>query len=547
MFLKVVRSGNYQYLRLMESTWKGGKATQRIILNLGRLDHLQKSETLYRLGKRFLALDGTDLPSIRDLREQERLCYGDRVYKVLWDRYRFTDLLQDLIRDRRVQFHFVQTVYLMVMDRLLAPRSKLATFQHQSRYLGWDQVALEHLYRCLDLLADGKGHLEEILFSRYRNLFNGKVDVVFYDVTTYHFESVREDELRKFGFSKVGKSHEVQVVMGLLMDLEGHPIGFDLFPGNTHDSQTLLVALEKLERRFQLRRIILVADQGVYKKEHLGALREAGYEYIIRLGLKNASEKIQSAVLDPSGYCVLKNDNENRPTFTYKWLGDHRQRYRDSEGNWRVLTDRVLVSWSAKVAWKEQADRDRQVKKAQEVLDGKRSLPVKGGYRRYLVTEGSDKAIGLNEKQIHQDAVWEGYRAIQTNAKQFPAQQILEAYHQLWQIERAFRVLKSTLEARPIYHWTPRRIVGHFVLCFLAFVLERDLERRVKQRGLSVSPERIQEALNTLEVSRIRLGKQEFYLKGKHDPLAGKMVRLVGMKPLKNVLTDEEVPRLSLP
>ena len=135
MFLKVTNSKGYQYVRLVRSYWKDGKSRQEVVLNLGRLDILKQQGQLKRLGKQLLALDGTDVPTLDELEELDRLCYGDIVYKKLWDKYQFTAILAGVIKDKKIQYDFFQTAYLLVIDRLLNPRSKLACFKRQGKYI----------------------------------------------------------------------------------------------------------------------------------------------------------------------------------------------------------------------------------------------------------------------------------------------------------------------------------------------------------------------------------------------------------------------------
>ena len=184
----------------------------------GAAGYAQKNGQLTSLAKRLLSLEGKDIPIIDDLEELDRLCYGNIVYKKLWDKYQFTPLFSRIAESRKIVYELWETVYLLVIDRLLNPRSKLALFQRQGKYLNIRDVSLQHIYRCLDILADAKAQIESHIFSRQRNLFNLRIDVVFYDVTTYHFGSVRTDKLKDFGFCKAGKLNEVQVVMGLLPD-----------------------------------------------------------------------------------------------------------------------------------------------------------------------------------------------------------------------------------------------------------------------------------------------------------------------------------------
>ena len=540
MFFKIIKSKGYRYLKLVESYRQNGRTRQRVLFNFGRVDRLVEKGQLERLGLRLLELSGKGIPRLEALEELGRYSYGDLVYKRLWDRYRVDELLEEVLGRRRVQFDFRTAVYLMVMDRLLSPRSKLALYEDQERYRYARPVDLNALYRSLDLLAESKEVLEEALFDRHRTLFNDEVDVVFYDVTTYHFESVRRDELREFGFSKAGKPNEVQVVMGLLLDREGHPIGFELFPGNTHDSQTFLEAIEALKQRFLVRRVIFVADQGIVSHRNLYALQEAGYEYIVRMRLKGAPRGIRDQVFEETGYKEEGAGETEGPAFRYKVIRGHRFVYRDEEGKKHPMEDTVVIYWSRRLAEKQAQDRARAVKKAQEVIEGKRRLDEKKGYRRYIATEAVS-VVGLDEEQIAQDARWDGYLALQTNVKEMGAKEIIEAYGQLWRIEDAFRVWKSTMRTRPIYHWTPKRIKGHFTVCFLAFVLERALEVGLRQNGIRVSPDAIRHALNSLEVSKIRLEEQEFYLKGRPNPLAKKILRVMKIKPFNNVLSEEEL------
>jgi len=540
MFLKIVTSKNIQYLKLVESFRENGKTQQRLIVNLGRLDALKTSGQLSRLGQRFLALDDRKVPLIDDLEEVDRFCYGDMVYKKLWDKYQFSQLLTELGEGRRIHYDIANTIYLMVIDRLLSPRSKLALFRQQGKYINIEDVALPQIYRCLDILADAKSRIETHIFQRQRNLFNLKVDVVFYDVTTYHFESVRADGFREFGFSKAGKFNEVQVVMGLLLDMEGHPIGFDLFPGNTPDGKTLLETLSTLKERFFIRRLIFVADQGLMSKENLHHIKSAGYEYIISARIKNFSKSLKQHIFSSEGYVVLHKDEEGRPTVRYKVIADHRFDYRAEQGPSHELTDNLVIYWSEERAQRDRQERERQMRKAIAMIDAKKGGSNKKGYRRYIATKGTQEVIGLDEDRLAADALWDGYAGIQTSETTMNATSVIEVYHQLWRIETAFRVIKSTLQARPIYHWTMKRITGHFVVCFIAFVLERALENKLKLNQEAASPERIREALNSLEVSEIKLGERRYYLKSKNHPLASKILNILRIKHLRNVTAKEK-------
>lgn len=542
MFLKVTKSGGYDYLRLVHSYWENGKPKQRVIANIGRLDLLKQNGQLRRLGKKFLALDGIEAPTLDDIEELNRLCYGDIVYKKLWDKYKFTELLSKVVSSKKIQYDFVNTVYLLVIDRLLNPRSKLACFQRQENYLNISDVKLQHLYRCLDMLAEAKVAIETSIFDRQKDLFHASVDVVFYDVTTFHFESNRADDLRDFGFSKAGKFNEVQVVMGLIIDLDGNPIGYDLFPGNTFDGNTLLDALAALKQRFSIRKLIFVADKAINSKRNLHLIRQEGYDYIVSSRLKNSPQKIKNEIFSAEGYqCISPSDKVEEATFKYKIIPDHKVAFKDEKKASHAFCDNLIITWSDKRARRDRKERERQIEKAQKMIEKQKTLNGKKGYQRFIATEGAKKVVGLNDEKIAEDASWDGYYGIQTSTTELDATEVVEAYQQLWKIEDSFRVLKSTMKTRPIFHWTGKRIKGHFVICFMSFVLERALERKLKSNKIEASPEKIKEALQSMEVSEILFQGERYYLKAKHQSLASKILKAFRIKHLKNISSKDDI------
>lgn len=539
MFLKVNRSKNHTYLQIVESYWEDGKSKHKVIANLGSFPELKGNPVLTSLGKRFLDL--AEEPAITapelEMEEVGRYCYGDIVYRKLWDKFEIRGMIEKLLRRRRLKFDLDSTLYLMVADRLLSPRSKLATSERQGRYLNIAEVKLHHLYKVLDVLSDSRDRIERHLFEKQSNLFNLKVDVVFFDLTTFHFESVRPDELKDFGFSKAGKFNEVQVMLALLVDTEGRPVGFDLYPGNTFEGHTLVDALEKLKQRFSVRKLVFVADRGLNSGANLNLVREAGYEYVVSSPLKRKSQALADSVMDTSGYhCTF--DKEGALAFKYKWL-PHQVSYRDELGRKGSFQDHLLVTWSAKRAERDFKNRQRQIDKAQKMLDGGKDVQTKKGAKRYLRTEGKTKVTGIDQEKIEKDKQWDGFYGIQSLNK-MDHEMVIQHYRGLWRVEDSFRVMKSTMDTRPVFHWTPKRIVGHFTLCFIAFLLERTLEYKLRKNRIELSPERIKEVLNSIEVSRVNIQGKPYYLKAKALKPAGSILRAFRIKSIKNLTPVEE-------
>jgi transposase len=378
--------------------------------------------------------------------------------------------------------------------------------------------------------------LEKYLFQKNRHLFNLKVDVVFYDVTTFHFESVKADTLKDFGYSKAGKFNEVQVVLGLLMDCEGRPIGYELFPGSTFEGKTLEVSLEKLEQRFGIRRVIIVADRGLNSKFNLKKIVDKGYGYIVASRIKNMPKRIQEEILDTDGYTEL--DPEEK--ICYKVI-DYTNRMKEN-GKIFELPEKLIVTYSPARAKKDRADRERLIEKAKSLLENKSQIKAsnKRGGKKYLKGTGELEWV-LDQEAIAKDERFDGYYGIQTSEKELEVQDVLDAYHTLWKIEESFRIMKSTLEVRPVFHWTEPRIKGHFVVCFLAFLLERTLEFRLKKANVAASPEKIREALNSLAFVEMEVEQKKFYVKAKGTELSNKILRALRIKPPKNVTPAEEL------
>jgi transposase len=568
MFVKSTISRGHEYVQIVKSVRKDGTPRHEVIANLGRADILAESglEHIIAALKKYVTSPSepqqtTTHKDISTMSERARVNYGYLAYRRLWQQFGLGQLLERLGGDLHISYDYARIVESLVMNHLLTPSSKRHFCSHSTRYFGLiDTLELQHVYRCLDLLADQKMAIEEAVFERNRTMFNMSVDVVFYDLSTFHFESQRADELRAFGFSKAGKVNEVQVVMGLVIDRDGRPIGFELFPGNTFEGTTLVKVLEKLHQHFKLERVVIVADKGLNSKLNLKGIKDAGFEYIISARVKNLAKKVQEHILSESGYEEVAfkrvfgsaEDEEpgadEQPLFKYKLLEyTNRLRYKDERQDKTVtvtLAEKLLCTYSSKRAAKDRRDRQRQVDKAQQVVDtNQTSVLNHRGYKRFIKTEGADKAtptLTLDDAKIAQAARFDGFAALQCSRLDTDALEALRQYRQLWRIEESFRTIKSTMQTRPIFLRTKKHIEGHFVLCFLAFLLERELEYRLKKRHIEHSPEQIKTALNSMEFSVLEIENDPYYLKGKHRSLASKIFSLLRLKQPTNVMGEQQ-------
>ncbi len=545
MFLKTTISKGHKYLQIVESYKKQGVSKHKIIANLGRADVLINSglenivASLYKLVNK----EKTKLRDITTLKEEARLNYGYIVYKKLWNKYSLNQLIKTIGENKKIEYDIEQIVFWLVINRLLSPSSKRAHYLSRQKYINSEnETELHQIYRSLDVLAENKEKIEEDIFNKNRNLFNMQIDVVFYDVTTFHFESQRKDELRDFGFSKANKVNEVQVVMGLLIDNEGRPIGYELFPGNTFDGKTMLRILRKLKTKFNINRIVIVADKGLNSKINFKEIKSNGFDYIVSSRIKNMSKKLQNQILDEKGYISYSEG------YKYKVIDyENEVVYKNEETKKTeqlILKEKIVCTYSDKRAIKDKRDRQRAVEKAKELLENRDygKLKRKSGYKKYINIEGSPaQSYNLDEERIKTDARFDGYYAISYSKLDLSPEEVISQYHNLYRIEESFRLLKSTMKTRPIYLRKKEHIEGHFVICFFAFLLERELELRLRKRKIEYSSEKIKEALNSLEFSKIKIENETLYLRGKYEPLASKIMGILKIKLPQKLNTTEQI------
>ncbi len=513
MFIREIKSKGKTYLNVIESYRKDGVTKQKYIASFGCVDYLNPNH-IRKLALSLLRYckEEKNIFDISEIEEKDRKIWGPvKAYRRLWETFDLENLFSNIVSKRKIRYNFFNAILLMLIDRLSEPKSKLKCYNKQERYYGIEkEEELQHLYRSLDVLAEEKEKIEMELFERQRNLFNLKIDLVFYDVTTLYFESCKMDDLRNFGFSKNCKINEVQVLLGLLVDLDGCPIGFDVFPGNKFEGHTLETAINKLKNRFQINKIIFVGDRAMLSEKNQEVIQGAEYEYIVGSRIKNKSDKIKAELFRQEDYIHAQNTGEDEFKYKIVTLGKNK----------------LICSWSQKRAKKDKADRERLITKAKKILGGNGEIVSRRGALKYLDISITDDPKLLEEK-IKEDEKWDGYYGVETNGKDITAETALEMYHDLWRVEESFRILKSHFETRPIYHRTPKRIKGHLVLCFIAFLLERRLEIELKKHSIEYSAEKIRDALTELQFSRIEINKQIFYVRSKVEGLANDILRIL--------------------
>lgn len=391
----------------------------------------------------------------------------DLVLGKIFDEIGFNQLQDELFKD-------------LVLYRLVYPRSKLKTTEYLYRYSqkGYSE---DDVYRYLDKLYDTQKEIvQHISYEHTKALFGGEISVVFYDVTTVYFEIGHEDALRKTGFSKEGKHRHPQIVLGLLVSRNGYPLAYDIFQGNQFEGHTMLPLIDAFREKYALQQLVIVADSGLLSNQNVTELREKGYEFILGARIKSESQAVKEKILS------LKLKNGESATIQKGEL-------------------QLIITYSDSRAKKDRYNREKGLRNLEKrVRTGKltKSSINNRGYNKYLKLEG-ELNVAIDRDKFEKDGKWDGLKGYLTNAK-LKKEEILENYRHLWRIEKAFRVAKTDLKIRPIYHRKQKRIEAHICLTFVAYKIYKELERQLKERKSDLSPERVIEILQSIYQIEIR-------------------------------------------
>jgi transposase len=401
-------------------------------------------------------------------------------------------------------------------------------------------IALQHIYRSLDLLCEHKDEIEQFLYSYGKNLFNINVDVVLYDLTTLRFESTRTDlgELRRFGYSKEMRSDCTQVVLGLLTDTQGIPLCFEVHPGNTFEGDTLNGIVDRVSRKLAVRRFIFVADRGLFSFDNLEHIKSRDGEFIVGLRMGVLKQQVQETFYNLDGFTWKTPELAVMETT----LGD----------------DRCIITWSKTRAERDRKAREEVLDKIKTRLSSKKSLSKKfitnRSYKKYLTVTGETQCT-LNHKAIAKEAEKDGFFGIITNVKEMTAMEVVSSYKELWRIEDAFGEMKGTLKSRPMFHWTDKRIIGHLVLCFLSHFCEAHLTKSLRKSNMTQKSKSIEkgvvkqrpltvvaamEELSRVMAVPVKVKKEIIWLRTDIPPNAIKLMKAIGMKIPPKILPQNK-------
>lgn len=537
-FLRKEKQKSGTYLSICENYRDArGKVKQQILYKLGKAEAYDP-EVLQRIGSQLYLLGKGKLEDLLKTatQEQGRYNYGfPLICKNLLGIYNLEVIFNRIVKKHKLSFDILKVVQLMLCDRLNDPMSKLAVYDFQDEYLGLSKVELHHIYRTLDKLCDYKELIQKQMYQRNINLFNYELDLVFYDVTTFYFDSQVEQpgKLRQMGFGKDGKIGKTQVVFGMLIDRNKNPIAYKVYNGDQYEGYTLADAIKKLKEEYNIKKVIVVADRGMMNSDNLalfdpGAIA-ADYHYIVGERLKNLTQEAKIYLTDLKNYKTTTVTNSQGEEINLQYC------------TYKYKERMIIGTYSKTREKKDRYEREKKIEKGKRLLKKPDELKKKAA-RYFLKNVGKEQYEFDNEK-IKNAARFDGFLAIATNQEELSESEVLDKYKDLYKIEHGFRTFKSYLETRPMFHWTDKRIEGHLCMCYLAFCLLNYLQQILKVKKISTSENDIRMMLAKMQVSLITQNENKFYLRSAMDEQTNRMLSALKLKPMPDLVHNTLINR----
>lgn len=417
-------------------------------------------------------------------------------------------------KHKLVQYDLNSILSMLIYTRVLDPKSKRSSLEAAKKFIEQPECKLEQVYRALSLLAGEFNSIQADVYKRSLKLGRRNTSVVYYDLTNYFFEWEEEGGLVQYGHCKEGRPLPI-VQMGLFTDHDGFPLAMCIEPGNTAESTTLKPMETLLKEKFGLTKLVVCTDGGLSTYENRKNDSVGDRSFITVQSLKKMKGYLQEWALDSKGWHIAGSDEEfdistldgreYHDTLFYKERWDP-----TSMSTGEILEQRIIVTFSFKYQEYLAYVRERQVARAQALLDKGRGATAKrkspNDAKRYIKTEhctqegelAQYESYSLNQEMIDQESSFDGFYAICTDLED-PAPAIIKLNGGRWIIENEFRIMKTDFETRPVYVRRDDRIKAHFLTCFLALLIYKYLEKKVNRGGKHFTTREIVDTLRSMD------------------------------------------------
>lgn len=504
-----------------------GKAKQKTIEKIGYLEDLEKIYDdpiahFKEIAKQRNAEEINELV-IKNLNTKiidesyPRKNLGYIIPKKIYKELGINGFLKEKSSKLKIEYNLHDIFELLVYSRILFPNSKLSTYNHKDLYFENYDFSEKNMYRSFDYLANYKDEILKLCWNNTKNLYNRDTSNTYYDTTNYYFEisyndedkldengNVTEKGLRKKGPSKEHRKSPI-VQMGLLMDNNGLPMYYDLFPGNESEKTQMRPTLKKTKAKFDIGRTVIVADRGQNTSDNTVFIAGKNDDdktnhdgYVYGQSIIGADEEFKNWAVDQEGFItdIILDEDNNEIHFKHKSriFAKDVQIKKDNQRTIKYqIYQKQMVYYSQKYADKQRHERELAILKAKDLIanPGKYTQATSYGCTKYINNISFNKKTGevandsdlsLNLERIKNEEKFDGYYSIVTSEKHLSDKEIRDIYKGLWKIEETFKITKSELETRPVFVWTPESIEVHFLSCFIALLIIRLLEQKTNRK-----------------------------------------------------------------
>ena len=492
------------------------KTKHKVIESLGYLDELEKQydDPIDYFTKRAKKLTeekkARQAPINFTFYDSDRLCVGDHLrknfgYTALSNIYHELELdkfLNNRQRHTKESYDANTILKMLVYSRILAPASKKSSFDHREMFFEKTNYSIDDVYRCLSFLNKHKETIQVWMNDKIKENYGRDTSLIYYDVTNYYFETDEQNDFLRKGVSKEHRPNPI-VQMGLFMDNNAIPITYELFAGNTNDCLTYRPNFGKIKKRFNLGRVISVADKGMTTGDNIWyTINTPAHDgYVFSMSIRGAEKSMKKYVLDDDGYVWLGKEYKRK---SRKYPRTIQVTSTSGKKIKKQVDEKQIVFWSEKYAKRAKAEREATLAKARDLAANPRSYTRATSYgaAKYIKKVDYDKDTGeiltassildIDEDLIREEEALDGYYMLLTSEMDTPDDKIIDMYRGLWRIEESFKITKSELEARPVYVWTREHIETHFLTCFVALTISRIREMKLEHK---YSTERIIDSL----------------------------------------------------
>ena len=548
MFVKQNKSHKGILLTFTVGYRENGKVKHKNVETIGYLDDLKKQyddpiSHFKQIAKQRsnneineLIIKNLKSKTIDDNSHPKNLGYA--ILKMVYNELNIFSILNKKQSSLNIQYSLEDIMKLLVFSRILYPASKSETYNNKDLFFEKFDFSLKDLYRSLDHFQSLKDDIVKSIWNNTKDVYNRDTSITYYYTTNYYFEISYNDEdlidengnILEKGSRKKGPSREHRKTpingMGLLMDKNGIPLSYDLFPGNESEKLMMRPTLKKTKAKFGINRTIIVADRGQNTSDNTVFIAGKNDDehtnhdgYVYGQSIIGADKEFKTWALDQSGFTndyIYDDDGniitykeaikdeignilryENKPIiFKHKSRVYAKKVKIKKDGQRKVdyqIYQKQMVYYSKKYADKQKHERDLAIKKAEDLIKnpGKFTQATSYGCTKYInnirfnektgeIPSGLELSLKLDK--IKEEKKFDGYYSIVTSEKNLPDKEIRDIYKGLWKIEESFKITKSDLETRPVYVWTKEHIEAHFLTCFISLVILRLIEYKTNRK-----------------------------------------------------------------